>query len=263
MAQTKGSWNRNDPFGNNLGGSVLLHLAVIGFILVYAVFRWHGREWGDAQMAQGAIQASMVSAIPLPQTQPPTDNVLATETPSPAPELPKPQAAQKMPLDAIPIPEKKKPPKKIAPEQHPKPPQYKPPVQKPDRATYGEAAGLPVAMSTVQTQNGTSSMAVKSGDFGSRFSWYVNVVNQRVSQNWLRAEADPKSSNGRKATVLFDISRDGTPSNVRIETPSGSPTLDISALHAVQRVNNFGPLPPGYNGSYITVEYYFDYVAHQ
>ncbi|MHB8888439.1 MAG: TonB family protein [Acidobacteriaceae bacterium] len=262
MAQTRGNWNRNDPFGNNLGGSLLLHVAVVGLLFGYALFNWHGKEWGQSSVTQGAIQASMVSAIPLPQTQPPSDNVLATETPSPAPALPEPKAAPKIPLDAIPIPDKKKPPQKVAEKPHPTPPKYTPPQLKPDRATYGETAGLHVAMSTVQTQNGTASMAVQNGDFGSRFAWYVNVVNRKVAQNWLRGEADPRTSNGRRTTVLFDITRDGSPTNVRIETPSGSPSLDASALHAVQRVNNFGPLPAGYNGSHITVEYYFDYVAH-
>ena len=69
-------------------------------------------------------------------------------------------------------------------------------------------------------------------------------------------EADPRASQGKRATVIFDIHRDCTPVNIRLETSSGSPSLDTSALHAIQRVDGFGPLPAG---DHITVSYTFDY----
>ena len=31
------------------------------------------------------------------------------------------------------------------------------------------------------------------GDFGSRYAWYVRVVQQKVSENWLKYEVDPRS----------------------------------------------------------------------
>ena len=51
----------------------------------------------------------------------------------------------------------------------------------------------------------------------------------------------------------------GTRSNVRVEQSSGVPSLDISAGRALQRIDTFGPLPPDYTGSKISVEYWFDY----
>ena len=60
----------------------------------------------------------------------------------------------------------------------------------------------------------------------------------------------------KSATILFDIDRDGTPTNARVETRSGSPSLDMSALRAVQRVDGFGPVP---SGSKVTVEFTFHY----
>ena len=92
--------------------------------------------------------------------------------------------------------------------------------------------------------------------FGDRYAYYVNIVNNKVSQNWYKAEADPATSMGKSTTILFDINRDGSPSNIRVETKSGSPSLDISALRAVQRVDGFGPLPAG---DHITVEFTFHF----
>ena len=55
------------------------------------------------------------------------------------------------------------------------------------------------------------------------------------------------------------MARDGHPSNVRIEQSSGVPSLDISALQALQRIDTFGPLPADYPDNKISVEYWFDY----
>ena len=97
---------------------------------------------------------------------------------------------------------------------------------------------------------------VQDRTFGSRFAYYVNIVNRTVAQNWYTQEADPRASIGRSVTVIFDINRDGTPANPRLGTRSGSPSLDQSAMRAVQRVEGFGPLPAG---DHITVEYTFHY----
>jgi protein TonB len=49
------------------------------------------------------------------------------------------------------------------------------------------------------------------------------------------------------------------PSNIRIEQSSGIPSLDLSAVRALKRIDTFGPLPQGYGGSYVSVEFWFDY----
>ena len=64
---------------------------IVGLLIGYGYMHnlFHGSEWGANAFQQGAIQATLVStaALPLPQDHPPTDNVLATETPSVAPAL--------------------------------------------------------------------------------------------------------------------------------------------------------------------------------
>ena len=64
---------------------------------------FHHNLWGN-QGAGGAMQVSLVSnALPLPDNQPLNQNVLTTETPSPAPAAPSPKEQQAVDQTAIPI----------------------------------------------------------------------------------------------------------------------------------------------------------------
>jgi protein TonB len=97
------------------------------------------------------------------------------------------------------------------------------------------------------------------GDFSTRYSWYVHVIQQKVAENWLKYEVDSRITTAQRVYITFDIARDGHPASVRVEQSSGVPSLDISAVRALQRIDTFGPLPPDYSGSKISVEYWFDY----
>ena len=103
------------------------------------------------------------------------------------------------------------------------------------------------------------SFAGGSGDFGSRFAYYARVVQQKVSENWFKYEVDPSVSDSRRVYVSFDISRGGDLSNIQVEQSSGVPSLDISAVRALKRIDTFGPLPTDYAGSKVSVEFYFDW----
>ncbi|HVW79003.1 MAG TPA: TonB family protein [Alloacidobacterium sp.] len=259
-------------------GSFMLHAGIVAAIALYVFFvgRFHGGIWGNNESAQGAIQATLVSSaptIPLPSENKPTENVLATQTPSPAPAPPAPEkTVQTPPPDAIPIPEKQKIPPKVkqAPQKAEapvKPEQKKvvtptstrhaqPVPNQKNRANYGEAAQTNIPRSTASNPNGNNPVAVNGGDFGSRFPWYVELIRRKTAQNWLVQEVSPSTPAGAKVYLSFVISRDGSPSQVRIAQSSGSPSLDTSCLRAVQRVDTYGPLPAGYNGSSLSVSYY-------
>jgi protein TonB len=200
----------------------------------------------------------MVAAIPLPPKQPVDEkNVLATETPSPAPVVAKEKTEPPPKPDEVAIPKKITKPVKVAEQPTPVAPKHPQPVTPPPtKATTGEAPGVRVAMATIQLQNGTASVNVDDKTFGVRFAYYINIVNKAVAQQWHTYEADPRSSGGKRVTIIFDINRAGAPVNPHIGTASGSPSLDTSALRAVQRVDSFPPLPAG---DHITVEYSFDY----
>ncbi len=199
----------------------------------------------------------MVASIPLPPTQRTLDTgVLTSEAPSPAPIIEKEKTEAASTPESVAIPDKAKPPK-VAEKPTPAPPKHVQPITPPPtKAVTGETAGIRIAQSTMQLKNGTASVSVQDRSFGERYAYYVNIVNNKVSQNWLKAEADPIASMDKSATILFDIEPDGTPANARVETRSGSPSLDMSALRAVQRVDGFGPVP---SGGKVTVEFAFHY----
>jgi periplasmic protein TonB len=199
----------------------------------------------------------MVSSIPLPPTQRTLDTgVLTSEAPSPAPVTAKEKTEPPPSPNEVAIPEKTKPPK-VAETPTPAPPKHVQPITPPPtKAVTGETAGIRIAQSTRELKDGTSSVSIQDRSFGDRYAYYVNIVNSKVSQNWYKSEADPLTSMDKSTTILFDIDRDGVPSNPRVETRSGSPSLDLSALRAVQRVDGFGPLP---SGNRITVEFTFHF----
>jgi protein TonB len=268
----------HDRFGGPAVGSLMLHVGIVGAVALYVflVGRFHGGIWGNQESAPGAIQATLVSSaptIPLPSENKPTENVLATQTPSPAPAPPAPQkTVEAPPPDAIPIPEKQKPHPKVkqAPQKAEAPVKPEPkktvtptstkhaqPVpNQQNRANYGEAAQTNIPRSMTSNPNGNNPVAVNGGDFGSRFPWYVELIRRKTAQNWLVQEVSPNTPAGSKVFLSFVVARDGSPSQIRIAQSSGSPSLDTSCLRAVQRVDSYGPLPGGYNGSSLSVSYY-------
>jgi protein TonB len=258
-------FSRSDAQGENLGGnlvgSLLLHGAVAAVILGWAFF-FHSRSsrWGENASSAGAIQATMVAALPLPAKQRELDTgVLTSEAPSPAPVVTKERTEPPPNPKEIPIPEKITKPIKTAEKPAPTPPKHvQPAPPQPTKAVTGETAGIRIPQATMQLKNGTASITVADRSFGERFAYYINIVNRKVTQGWYMQEADPRASEGKHATIVFDINRDGIPSNIRIGERSGSPSLDTSALRAVQRVQDegFGPLP---QGDHITVEFGFNY----
>src|SRR5215472_18984483 len=170
-----------DPFGGPAVGSLLLHGGIVALVALYVflIGRFHGGIWGNSESAPGAIQATLVSSaptIPLPSENKPTDNVLATQTPSQAPALPAPEkTVQQFPVDAIPIPEKQKPQPKVkqAPQKSEAPVKPQKNVTTPtstkhaqpvpnqqNRANYGEAAQSNIPRSMTSTPNGNNPVAV-------------------------------------------------------------------------------------------------------
>lgn len=250
-------YSERDPLSTPLGLSVALHGMLFASILIYGfVLGRSGAGWGGDITGGEAMSATLVSNIPLPRPQVQTDNIVAneskglTQSPPKAVEEPKP--------DAIPIPEKtvKKPPKPIISKVTPPKP-----VEPENRVPFGQGGPVsgPYGSFSVANAKGGFGFTGGGGDFGSRFAWYVRQVQQKVSQNWLQYEIDPNVGTANRVYITFDIDRSGRPSNVQVEQSSGVPSLDISAVRALQRIDTFGPLPGDYNGSRVSVEFWFDY----
>ncbi len=240
-----------------LAWSFGLHLAFATFVVLYAVFinGIRGTGWGSGGTGD-AMGATLVSAVPLPANPVETTNVLATESKGLAKSEP---TVQEKEPEAIPIPDKntktKPAPVKSATQRkaQPEPPES-------NQIPYGE--GGPVSGPYTMTAGGAKGgfgFTGSGGDFGSQFAWYVQAVQRKVTENWLKYEVDPSINEARRVYLTFDIARDGHPSNVQIEQSSGVPSLDQSAVRALQRIDTFGPLPSDYSGSKVSVEFWFDY----
>ncbi len=269
-----GVYAETGRFGDGLAGALGLHLVLAAALIAAAYLgRTTPERWGERQASVGAIQASMVSAIPLPSHAKPIEKqVLASEDENQAPAPPPKEAAEPPPKPTDILIKAKTPPKKPAPvhtEAPPKPvphtvPSEARPAKRPlptpltPKAQTGETTATQLPQAVSQVKNGTATATVQDRAFGARYAYYLRLVSQKVSQNWVAGEADPRSSQGKRVTLLFDIDRDGTPGDVHVETRSTSPSLDQSAMHAVQRIDSFGPLPAG---NKISIEFSFDYKA--
>jgi periplasmic protein TonB len=240
-----------------LGWSVGFHIAVTVFILVYATYiaGARGEGWGSGG-GGSAIGVTLVSNVPLPATEAPTQNVLANESKGLTQSQPK--IEEKEP-DAIEIQGKNAKIKK----KPPNPTKENKPAPEPEtnQVAFGEGGPVsgPYGSFASGGAKGGFGISGSGGDFGTKYGWYVQIIQRKVSDNWLKYEVDPNVTTANRVYITFDVARDGHPFNVQVEQSSGVPSLDISATRALQRIDTFGPLPADYSGNKISVEYWFDY----
>jgi protein TonB len=245
-------------------GSFALHAGIIALALFGNLIpSGRGENWGGTGGGGGAMSATLVSSIPLPAQQALEENVLANESkglsqsqPQEAPKVEEPTA--------VPIPEretKRKNERQRESIQKKEPPKQMAKAEPENQVPFGQ--GGPVsgpygAFSSGATKGGFGFQG-GNGDFGSRFAYYADIVRRKVSENWLKYEIDPRINDARRVYIYFEITRSGQPVNVRVEQSSGIPSLDQSAVRALQRIDTFGPLPADYKGNYVAVEFWFDY----
>ena len=260
------SWQRPMAF------STTLHAGFFALIFLYSAYlgRLPHESWGSAAGSAGeALSVSLVSpaALPLPRPVAQTENIVANDSPGLTQSTPRELPAPEPRAIAIPAREhaRKLSPREIKEKTIS--------ASTPIRDTYRAAPpretnvvpfgrGGPVAIPYKVFSLGGSSAGIgtpSDSGFGSRYGWYVDVVRRKVSENWLKYEIDPAIQNARRVFITFDIQRSGQPENVQIEQSSGVPSLDVSAVRALLRIDTFGPLPPDYSGRQVSVEFWFEF----
>jgi periplasmic protein TonB len=260
MAANADIYFEHDPWGRALAWSAGLHIGVTALLLAYSAIFYgtSGGGWGAGGGGE-AIGATLVSTVPLAANPAPTQNVLANESKGLTQSQPK--IEEKEP-DAIEIQGKNakiKPKKKQETVSKDKPqPQLE---EETNQVAFGEGGPVSGPYGTFSAAGAKGGFGVTGGggDFGTRFAYYVRGIQQKVSENWMKYEIDPNISSANRVYITFDVMRDGHPSNVQVEQSSGVPSLDISAVRAVQRIDTFGTLPAEYSGNKVTVEFWFDY----
>jgi periplasmic protein TonB len=258
MAASADIYSEHGQLGRPLAWSVGLHVAFTVCVVLYTMFvhGFRGEGWGSGGGGD-AMGATLVSSVPLPAPAVQTTNVLATESKGLSKSQPK---IEEQEPEAIPIPDKntKIKPKPVTSATKRKP---EPERVESNQIPYGEGGPVsgPYSMFNAGGAKGGFGFTGGGGDFGNRYSWYVQGVQRKVTENWLKYEVDPRITQANRVYLTFDIARDGHPTNVQIEQSSGVPSLDVSAVRAIQRIDTFGPLPPDYSGNRVSVEFWFDY----
>ena len=259
MASTE-IYFEHERWGRALTWSAGLHVGITLALLVYATFvtRGTGESWGSGGGGD-AIGATLVTTVPLPANPAPTQNVLANESKGLTQSQPKIEEKEPEAIEIQGQKAKIKPKKKQITESKAKP--QPAPEPENNQVAFGEGGPVSGPYGTFSAAGAKGGFGITGGggDFGTRYGWYVRVIQQKVSENWLRYEVDPRITSAQRVYITFDVARDGHPSNVRVEQSSGVPSLDISATRALERIETFGPLPADYPGSKISVEYWFDY----
>jgi protein TonB len=258
MARNAEIFFEHDNWPRALSWSAGFHIAVTGVILFYSlVFKGSSGEGWGAGGGGDAIGVTLVSSVPLPSTAAQNQNVLANESKGITKSEPK--VEEKEP-DAIEIQGKNS---KVKPTKPPTSTKAKsePPPEDTNQAAFGEGGPVsgPYGSFAAGGAKGGFGVSGGGGDFGTRYGWYVEIIQRKVSENWLKYEVDPGINNAQRVYITFEIVRDGHPEHVKVEQSSGVPSLDQSAVRALQRIDTFGPLPSDYHGDKISVEYWFDY----
>src|SRR5215831_9623837 len=270
---------QSDSLRTPLFLAVILHAGIFATMLVNSFLGGHENSWGGPG---GSVTVGMVGslpAIPLPTPDVVTPNRVVDN--SKGLYQSEPKAPTMPPPDAVPLPkfDKNKPIKppprvkesNLTPVQ---PPKYdsrpsklleNPAPPPPNAVPYGGGGAPTIPRSsftmgaTAATQGGLSFNGVGGGDFGSRFSYYVTAVQQRVSSNWLQSTIDPSVAWAPRVVVTFDILRNGTVTNIQITQSSNNASVDASARRAVDQSSPLLPLPAAYSGPRVGVEFYFDF----
>ncbi len=92
------------------------------------------------------------------------------------------------------------------------------------------------------------------------FTYYLQIIRDRISTNWFTSLIDPGVSGQFQCVIFFKILRDGRITDLQVEYSSGLRTLDISALRAVQNSSPFPPLPRDFEGEFLGLHIIFEHI---
>lgn len=259
MSAHAGTFDDRGPMGNeSLKGpflrSLALHAAVIGGASLYAWWFGGAEVFGDPRAGGFAVGIEVVKSIPLPSRGP--TNPVASDTRSTAP----PKAAEKRAPKSAPEPPA---PDAIALDRaRSRPPAVQRTLRSFDELASNQATSrsLPALSSPMFAAVPGSGQIGMAGNttLGTRFPAYAAQIRQLVQQNWRTADVDPSLKTAPRVTIVFELLRDGSTRNVRFTQKSGIPTLDFSVERAIASASPFPPLPAGYEGNSIDVEFNFE-----
>jgi protein TonB len=172
--------------------------------------------------------------------------VVSPTPPKPAPATAEPPKMRevKTPEPAVPLKKKSATTAPVKSTPTPKTAKTEPKKGPLKRAGGGPVGGKGTDVTTIQTEG---------LDFP--YPGYLNNIVRQIALNF-----KPQNPNAPlRADVRFVIHRDGTISDLKIITPSGSYSFDLEARGAVEKgAKKFGPLPEGFQNDVLPVVFSFD-----
>jgi TonB family protein len=178
--------------------------------------------------------------------------------------LPEPAQAIARPEPAKPEPEPTQPPEpaegvRAASEDVPAKPEPKETEEKPEPEPVQPKPTTPPAETSQAPTVGTQGVggAITSVGLGEmEHAWYRDSVVAALQSRWVRPVLERGEQNWA-VTVAFEIVRDGSARNARIEVASGVPSLDRSALRAIADASPFPPLPSSWREPVVNAQIVF------
>jgi protein TonB len=240
--------------------ALVFHCALGGSLVVSSFYSHRGESWGGPG---GAITVGLVGSVPgIPMPRPEIETMSRVVDESRGLYKSEPQPKPQPVPNATPIPrfERNKPPRYVT---RPSKILENPAQPPPNAVPYG-GGGAPAVPYTsfsmgAGTEGGLGFSGAEGGNFGSRFPWYVEAVQRRVSGSWLQSTVDPGLAWAPRVIATFDVLRDGTVTNIQITRSSGNHLVDNSAVRAIRDSNPLDRLPPEYSGTKVSVEFWFDF----
>jgi TonB family protein len=139
------------------------------------------------------------------------------------------------------------------------------PVEKPGKETTTKKEKKAVIQKQ-STGGGLGSGADTGSAFSSQiglsnfpFTYYLQIIIDRVSNNWFTSLVSPGTTGSFQSTVHFMIYKNGQISEPKIEESSGIRSLDLSALRAIKTSAPFPPLPTAYEDEYLGIYLIFEH----
>ena len=90
---------------------------------------------------------------------------------------------------------------------------------------------------------------------GPDFGPYMRNLQNNIKANW----NPTRYKESKHVMLLFTIAKNGDLLHHKVLTSSGDSQMDNAAVEALLKTAPFEPLPEGYNGKSIDIQFTFDY----
>jgi len=106
----------------------------------------------------------------------------------------------------------------------------------------------------------TSTVKLDTDFITAELRWYIEMIRRKVWHNWIEPRHALSSGAHARVVIRFEIGRSGAFAlQPMILEPSYNSFFDQSGYRAVVRSAPFPPLPEGYTGDTLGVQFGFEY----